>query len=69
MRRLREMATGLYLIGAVIAYGHAAVDVYRMHLADGATPADASFIGAAFGVVAAAGWPLYASAKVWGRWG
>lgn len=69
MKHLRTRAFGLYLICALPAFGHAALDAYHDMRLDGRTTEDAALIGGLMGAVAAASWPLYAATKAWGRWG
>lgn len=69
MTRIRQNLLSLYLVCALVTFGHAWNDAHTAFKAEGFAPADSAFLAACVGGLMAAAWPAYVSAKVWGRWG
>lgn len=66
MTRIRQNLLPLYLVCALVTFGHAWNDGYRAARAEG-LPSDLAWLsGVLLGIPCAAGWPAYVSAKVWG---
>ena len=69
MKQLPRQLLAAYLLAGVIVGSHASGAMYRDARQSDRTIEDAMLIGGVAGIGASIGWPLYASAKVWGMRG
>lgn len=65
---MRRNLLAAYWLAGILCGGHASGGLYDDARADGRTAHDAALIAGLMGIGAAAGWPVYAAAKAWGRW-
>lgn len=65
MTRIRQNLLPLYLVCALVTFGHARNDAHTAFKAEGHAPADSAFLAGFAGVLMAAAWPAYVSLKVW----
>jgi hypothetical protein len=65
MARLRANILPLYLVAALVAYGHAASTGYTAMRLDGRSVPDSALVGATLGAAAGLAWPLWLMCRWW----
>jgi len=65
--RIRQNIRPLYLVCAVVAFGHPAADEFSHQRSLGRDRHDAALIAALVGATCASAWPVYVSFHWWGR--